>query len=291
MSAAILETPIEYLKGVGPERADALKKELQIFTFGDLLSYYPFRYVDRTKFQKISELTTEMPFVQIVGKVTKIEELGQPRKKRLVALFADKTGTVELVWFRSINWIKPILKIGKEYVVFGKLNVFKGRVSIPHPELELQTEESTKISSALQPVYHTTEKLSAKWLNSKGIEKLQKVLSEKISGGISETLSQEIIGNYKFLSKQEAVHNIHFPVNAQLLQKAQFRLKFEELFFIQLEMLKMKVSRNEAVKGYVFESVGDYFNHFFQHVLPFELTAHKSVSSKKSARILVRASR
>ncbi len=269
---SFFETPIEYLKGVGPQRAELLKKELNIFTFGDLVTYYPFRYVDRTKFYKVNEISKELPYVQLRGKIISMDEAGGPRAKRLVCIFTDGTGTIELVWFQGIKWVSKLLKTETEYVVFGKPNPFKGRFSIPHPEIEEVSEENTRLASALQPVYNSTEKMKQRSLDTRGIWRLQKTLAEQLRGKISETLSQKLIGQYKLIPLEDALLNIHLPQNPGLLNKAQFRLKFDELFFLQLRLLKMKLVRQKKYKGFVFEKVGAQFNEFYNKHLPFPLT-------------------
>jgi ATP-dependent DNA helicase RecG len=275
---AALQTPIEYLKGVGPQRADLLKKELQIFTYQDLLLHYPFRYIDRSKYYKISELHPDLPNVQIKGKLRFIGIAGDKRAKRLVAQLYDETGTIDLIWFKGIKWIQPALKEGVEYLIFGKPTSYNHRINIAHPDIELVSSTPTEISGNLQPVYSSSEKLNAKGLHSKGIEKLVKNLLPIVANEIEETLSEEIIQTYRFISKKEALIHIHFPENQQLLTKAENRLKFEELFFIQLGMLRMKINHQRTVAGFTFEQVGNLFLEFYNHQLAFELTtAQKKV--------------
>jgi ATP-dependent DNA helicase RecG len=266
------ETPIEYLKGVGPARAQLFQKELGIFFFRHLLFYYPFRYVDRSQFYTISQLNVDTQFVQIVGRLGEVKELGEARQKRLVADFYDHTGKIELVWFKGIKWVKPSLTSGMEYVVFGKPTAYKNKLNIAHPDLETLELAKRKVRSGLQPVYSTTEKLSAKGLNSKGIEKLMEGLIPEVLPHISENLPDWILSQYRLVNRHEAIKNIHFPEDAEKLSKAQFRLKFEELFFIQLTLLRLKLYREKTTKGYVFQSVGSQFMEFFDYHLPFELT-------------------
>ena len=280
MANNFLETPIEYLKGVGPLKAELLKKELHIFTFGDLLSYYPFRYVDRTKFYKVNEINEELPYVQLRGKIVRTEIAGAGHQKRLVAKFRDETGTIDLIWFQGVKWIANTIKAGEEYIVFGKAGKFKSSYSIAHPEIDLVSQENTALASSLQAVYHTTEKLKVKGLDTKGIAKLIKSLLVPLTSdqaassaiNLPETLSGSIIQKLRFPSRENALINIHLPANADGLKKAQLRLKFEELFFIQLKLLKLKVNRNKTYKGFVFSSIGEYFNAFYKNNLPFELT-------------------
>lgn len=275
MSNNFLNTPVEYLKSVGPQRADLLKKELRIFNYSNLLTYYPFRYVDRTKFYKVKEINADLPFVQLRGKITHTEMVGVKRAQRFVATFTDGTGKLELVWFQGAKWIGEKIKphLTNEYVVFGKPAAFAGKFNIAHPEIELATEENTTFAPALQAVYHSTDKLKGRSLDTKGIARIQKVLSSLIKNNIPETLSKTIIERYQLMSREDAMKQIHFPQNPDLLKKAEFRLKFEELFFIQLKLLKQKGLREKTYRGFVFSKVGDYFNGFFNNHLPFELTS------------------
>ena len=274
----ILDTPIEYLKGVGPVRADILKKELKIFTFNHLLHYFPFRYVDRSKFYKVSEVNNDTTYFQIKGRIIDMHEVGQGRSRRLVATLWDETGNIELVWFKGIKWIVNKISSGKEYVVFGKPNHFKGRYNIPHPEIEEVGVNKIDLGEKLQPFYYSSEKLKSKGLDSKGIGKIMKNLIPVVRDHLNETLTPEIIDNLKLIPREEALLNIHFPKDQKILQRAQARLKFEELFFIQLTLLELKIVRSEKVKGHVFNRVGSHFNDFYHKNLPFELTgAQKKV--------------
>lgn len=271
-SVDILETPIEYLKGVGPARADVLKNELQIFTFNHLLQHYPFRYIDRSKFYSISDIKDDYTFIQIKGTLVNVQKIGKPRAQRLVALFKDDSGIIELVWFKGVKWMEQKLLPGNEYVVFGKPNNFNGKFNFPHPEIELTSELKGSIAEKLQPFYSSTEKLKTKGLDSKGIRKIMKTLLTQVQGHIYETLSAEIMGNLKIMPREEAVFTVHFPNDPNLLDKARARLKFEELFFIQLNLLKLKLIRIAKIRGQSFTSVGDHFNSFFYNHLPFSLT-------------------
>jgi ATP-dependent DNA helicase RecG len=273
MSETFLDTPIEYLKGVGPQRADLLKKELGVFTFNDLLTQYPFRYVDRTKFYKVRDVNMDLPYLQLRGKISSMTLAGKPRAQRLSAKFYDESGSIELIWFQGAKWMLDKLKEDKEFIVFGKASVFKGQVNIPHPEIEEVSEENTKLASSLQAVYNSTEKLKNKGLDSRGIYKLIKSLVAGISKNIPETISQELLEEYKLISREQALINIHLPENQEILKKATYRLKFEELFFIQLRLLRLKLIRQKNFKGYVFSKVGNYFNTFYKDHLPFELTS------------------
>ena len=272
MSINNLNTAISYLKGVGPGRADLLKSELGIRTFGDLLNFFPNRYIDRSQFMKISQLQQNNSEIQILGKIMELRTVQQPKGSRLVATFADETGTMELVWFRGVKWIKEAIKINTPYVIFGKTNFFKGLFSMPHPEMELLTEYHKSLRTAMQPVYPSTEKLVNKGVTNRVISKMIQSLFEELQGNFKETLSSDVIEKLKFISKSEALLNIHFPKNQELLTKAQNRLKFEEFFFIQLQLLRKKLIRKSKFKGYPFLKVGDYFNNFYSNNLPFELT-------------------
>jgi len=267
----ILNTSIEFLKGVGPKRADILRSELNIYRFRDLLNYFPFRYVDRSKTVQIKEILESLGNVQISVKITKIQELGQPRKKRLLVTAIDDTGTVQLVWFKGVKWIKSAIKAGEQYVVFGKPSLYGGTLNFNHPEIELEEKNKNKIGN-LQPVYHSTEKLSSFGLQSKGIENLMRNLLPQVLNFIPPTLSQRIEKKNHFPSINNAFANIHFPKDKNILQKSIIRLKYEELFFLQLGMTRQKLTNRKKSKGYIFKEVGDNFNNFFKEHLPFELT-------------------
>ena len=264
-------TPVEYLKGVGPQRADLLKKEAGIYTFGDLLSYFPFRYVDRTKFYRINEVTADLPYVQIRGKLVSVVAVGEKRSKRLVAKLQDDTGAIELVWFAGIKWLKDSLMLNKEYVIFGRVAEYKGRLNIPHPEMEPAEDADRQVASSLQAVYNTSEKMKSRGLDSRGMLRLQKTLQQQLPQ-IPEVLSNPIVESLRLLPRHEAYINIHFPMSAEKLQKATFRLKFEEFFFLQMKLLISKVIRTEKFSGMRFEKVGGYFNQFYKEKLSFPLT-------------------
>jgi ATP-dependent DNA helicase RecG len=272
MITPFLDTAIEYLKGVGPARAEILKKELQIFTFGELLSFFPFRYVDRSKFFRISEISDDSTYIQVKGRITKITEAGAPRARRLIATVTDGSGEMDLVWFQGQKWVLEKLRQGQEYVIFGRATRYGGRWNIAHPELELPQEVPVPIGESLRPLYSSTEKLKARGLDSRGISKLMKtlILSEKFS--IPENLPQEILAQLKLMNRQEAFLNVHFPADPATLQKARARLKFEELFYIQLRLLKQKYLRIHKSDGHVFTNVGENLNTFYKKHLPFELT-------------------
>jgi len=269
----VLESPIEYLKGVGPKRAELLKKELGIFSYVQLLNYYPFRYIDRTRFYKINELQPDQPLVQIIGRITDRQIIGDKHKRRIVARLTDETGSMELVWFQSLKWVEENVLRGKVYIVFGKPNMFNGTFSISHPELENYPRPAGITGNlTLQPIYNSTEKLKKHFLDSKGIQKLQSLLIEQHIREVKETLPGYITDKYKLVRRREALQNIHFPANTQSLQDAERRLKFEELFFIQLQLLNSKQQRTLKFKGAVFDKVGDKINTFYREILPFELT-------------------
>jgi ATP-dependent DNA helicase RecG len=272
MVTTFLETPIEYLKGVGPARAEMLKKELQIFSFGELLSFFPFRYVDRSKIYKIAEIRDDTGYFQVKGKISRISTSGSHRFKRLTATLTDDSGEIELIWFQGINWVTGLLSPGKEYIVFGKPSWFNGRLNFAHPELESPGEQPTALGNPIRPFYSSTESLKSKGLDSRGISKLMKtlLLSEKFT--IPETLTTGILENLRLMGRQEAFINIHFPSDFATLKKAQGRLKFEELFYIQLRLLQQKFARSHKLDGHIFSKVGDNLNNFYHHYLSFELT-------------------
>ncbi|MCX2478663.1 ATP-dependent DNA helicase RecG [Pedobacter sp. MC2016-15] len=273
MFASDLDTTIEFLKGVGPKRAEILQKELGIFTYGQLLTYYPFRYIDRTRFYKVSELQPELPYVQILGRITSKETIGEKHKKRIVARFTDETGTIELVWFQSLKWVDENVMRGKVYIAFGKPTVFNGSFSISHPEMETYPRPVTVTGNmTLQPVYNSTEKLKKFSLDSKGIQKLQALLIEHSLPEVKETIPAYILEKYKLVNRREALLNIHFPKDTLSLQCAERRLKFEELFFIQLQLLSSKQFREMKFKGHLFSTVGERVNNFYKDILPFALT-------------------
>ncbi|WP_289023161.1 ATP-dependent DNA helicase RecG [uncultured Salegentibacter sp.] len=272
MNANILQTPIDYLKGVGPSRADLLRKELGIHTYQDLINFFPNRYLDKTRFYKINELQRNSAEVQVVGKITHIKSVEQKRGKRLVADFVDETGKMELVWFRGQKWIRENLKINTPYVIFGKTNWFNGLFSMPHPEMELVEEYKKQLRTAMQPIYPSTEKLAKAGISNRVVHKIMQQLFIETKGKFYDTLSEELTSELKLIPKAQAVFNVHFPQNQELLAKAQFRLKFEELFYIQLQLLIKNMLQKQKIKGYVFEAIGENFSEFYNNHLPFELT-------------------
>ncbi|QIJ89892.1 MULTISPECIES: ATP-dependent DNA helicase RecG [Mesoflavibacter] len=267
-----LQTPIDYLKGVGPNRADLLRKELGIHTYQDLINLFPNRYLDRTQYYKINQLQPNASEVQIVGKIIKFEEVAQKRGKRLVATFKDDTGTMELVWFRGQKWIRESLKLNTPYVIFGKTNLFANKFSMPHPDIELLSEHQANLRSNMQAIYPSTEKLSNKGISNRVMTKIMQNLFLETKGKFAETLSKNLLKENQLISKSEALFNIHFPQNQEALSKAKFRLKFEELFYIQLQLILKNLINKKKIKGLPFEKVGEHFNNFYKHHLPFELT-------------------
>lgn len=268
-----LDTPIAYLKGIGPQRADVLKKELNCFTIRDLLTHFPFRYEDRTQYHLIRQIDEAMPYVQLRGRIDSLEIIGEKNTRRLVCLFRDNSGVIELVWFQGYKWMAEKLKTQTDYVVYGKPTLFKGRFNLAHPEINLATDEYLKSASAFQPVYSSTERLKTRSLDSEGLRKLQWQLSAFISPSfIPENLSVEVIDEHQLMPRYEAFKHIHFPESALHLQKAERRLKFEELFLVQLRLLRANKVRTHSSQGYVFNRVGPLFTDFFNHHLPFQLT-------------------
>jgi ATP-dependent DNA helicase RecG len=267
---SFFDSSLEFLKGVGPQRASLLQKELKLFTFGDLIQHYPFRYEDRTKFYPINEVSEEMPYVQIKGKITDMELVGVKQKQRLVGYFTDGHGEIELVWFQGINWVTNKIKPNVDYVVFGKPNRYGSKLSIAHPEIEPLTEKSEK-ASYLQPIYPVSEKLRTRHIDSKFISRVQQELLKGAQAHIRETLPSTLLQRQNLIGKKSSINNIHFPHNLELLAQAQRRLKFEELFFIQLRLIKMKLVRQGKFKGIAFTDTA-ILTKFYKEYLPFDLT-------------------
>ncbi|PKP50462.1 MAG: ATP-dependent DNA helicase RecG [Bacteroidetes bacterium HGW-Bacteroidetes-11] len=278
MTQHILDTPIEYLKGIGPSRAELLRKETEVGTFGEMLHYYPFRYIDRSKFYTIVEIDSDTAWLQIKGKVTAMQTIGTGRTSRLVLTFRDSTGTIELIWFQGAKWVKEKVQVGKEYIIFGKPNLFNGRFNFTHPDIEPADEEALIQNEPLQPHYPTSEKLKSRGFTPRNFVRIMRTLIAQVHKYIPETLSPELIKSAKLMPRAQALINIHFPENIHSLSKAQERIKFDELFFIQLQLLRLKFVRMEKVRSRVFAHIGDYFNNFYSINLPFELTgAQKKV--------------
>ena len=269
----LLLTPIEYLKGVGPSRGELLRKELGIHKYVDLINFYPNRYIDRTRYYKINELQNNVAEVQIIGKIINVKtvEFGKGRK-RLVATFVDDTGQMELVWFQGHKWVRESLKINEVSVIFGKCSSFNGTYNMAHPEIELLSEHEKSLRSAMQPVYPSTETLTNRGISNRAINKMMQQLFLETHTFFTETLPDYLIQDLKLISKKDALINIHFPKSSEALAKAQFRLKFEELFFIQLQLITKNLIQKHKIKGHPFTLVGDFFNDFYQNHLPFELT-------------------
>ncbi len=277
------QTTVEYLKGVGLARATALKKELGIATYGDLLQYFPFKYIDRTRFYKVKEASADWPCVQIIARLTHKEIVGEKAARRLVAAAQDDTGPIELVWFQGITRVFDSLIVGKAYIFFGKPGFFNGKLQIAHPETELYNTNPDKSngSQALQPAYTSTEKLKKFLLDSKGIQKLVANLLEQYGKNITENLPPYILEENQLIERGKAFRKIHFPDHFEQLKEASKRLKFEELFFLQLKLLKNKLFRSEKFKGNIFGNVGFFFNEFYKHKLPFALTSAQKRTLKE----------
>ena len=262
---------IKYLQGVGPQRATLLNKELDIHSLHDLLYYFPYKYVDRSRLYYIHEIDGNMPYIQLKGQILSFETVGEGRQRRLVAHFSDGTGVVDLVWFQGIKYLMGKYKVHEEYIVFGKPTVFNGRINIAHPDID-PAKDLTLSAMGLQPYYNTTEKMKRAGLNSHALEKLMNNAFALLQGPLSETLSPNVVEENHLMSLDEAIHNIHFPQNPEKLRRAQYRLKFEELFYVQLNILRYTKDRQRKYRGLVFERVGEVFNTFYSQNLPFQLT-------------------
>ena len=268
----MLDSDIKYLPGVGPKRAEILFKELGIATFEDLLYTFPFRYIDRTKFYTVRELTPDLPYIQLRGKIIRFQEISYgKRQKRYIAYFSDGTGVIELVFFQGLKWIQEKLKAGVEYIVFGKPTVYNGKINLVHPEVDEPQTDAQPLQSALQGVYNSTEVLQNNGLGQRAFLRLQTNLSNAVQDKITETLPEYLIRQYQLMPLREALFNIHFPQSAERLQQAQYRLKFEELFYLQLGLLRVRNNRKETSHGFVFNTVGEHFNACYNR-LPFALT-------------------
>jgi ATP-dependent DNA helicase RecG len=268
--SSFFDTKIEYLRGMGPQKAALFNKELNIFTYGELIQYYPFRYEDRTKFYKINELNEDLENVQVIAKIRKVETIGDARRKRLVAHIYDETGEMELTWFKGIQWVVKKLLIGPAFVFYGKPNKFGRKFSIAHPEMEPLSQVQEE-KSFFQPVYSTTEKLRAKYLDSKGISRIMEGLVLVAYPQIQETLPVDILHRFNLIPKRDALKQIHFPENPEILKRARFRLKFDEFFYVQLRLLKLKLTRTEKSRGQILNQT-ELLTKFYKEHLPFELT-------------------
>lgn len=262
---------IKYLQGVGPQRATMLNKELEIFSLHDLLYYFPYKYVDRSRLYYIHEIDGNMPYIQLKGQILSFETVGEGRQRRLVAHFSDGTGVVDLVWFQGIKYLIGKYKAHEEYIVFGKPTIFNGRINIAHPDID-PAKDLTLSAMGLQPYYNTTEKMKRAGLNSHALEKLMSNAFALLQGPLLETLSPKVVEENHLMSLDEAIRNIHFPQNPEKLRRAQYRLKFEELFYVQLNILRYTKDRQRKYRGLVFERVGEVFNTFYSQNLPFQLT-------------------
>ena len=262
---------IKYLQGVGPQRATMLNKELEIFSLHDLLYYFPYKYVDRSRLYYIHEIDGNMPYIQLKGQILSFETVGEGRQRRLVAHFSDGTGVVDLVWFQGIKYLIGKYKAHEEYIVFGKPTIFNGRINIAHPDID-PAKDLTLSAMGLQPYYNTTEKMKRAGLNSHALEKLMSNAFALLQGPLLETLSSKVVEENHLMSLDEAIRNIHFPQNPEKLRRAQYRLKFEELFYVQLNILRYTKDRQRKYRGLVFERVGEVFNTFYSQNLPFQLT-------------------
>ena len=262
---------IKFISGVGPQKAAVLNKELGIYSLHDLIYYFPYKYVDRSRIYYIHEIDGNMPYIQLKGEILGFETIGEGRQRRLTAHFSDGTGVVDLVWFQGIKYILGKYKLHEEYIIFGKPTVFNGRINLAHPDVD-KTDDLKLSSVGLQPYYNTTEKMKRSSLNSHAIEKMMSAVVQQLREPLPETLSPAILTEHHLMPLTEALMNIHFPANPELLRKAQYRLKFEELFYVQLNILRYAKDRQRKYRGYVFETVGEIFNTFYAKNLPFELT-------------------
>lgn len=260
-----------YLPGVGPKKAEILRKEAGISSYEDLLFYFPYKYIDRSRFYKVAEITGNMPYIQLKGRILYYDTVGEGRTRRLVAKFTDGTGTIDLVWFKGLNYVTDKYKTGTDYIVFGKPAEFGHIYNIPHPDID-PVEQAEQVAGGLTPFYNTSEKMKKSFLNSRAIQNLQYTLLSALNWELPETLPPDVLSRIRMMPLKEAIRNIHFPESAEKLKQAQLRLKFDELFFIQLNILRTASLRKLKLKGIVFPTVGDYFNTFYKEYLPFELT-------------------
>ena len=281
---------IKFLSGVGPKKAELLKKEIDVSSFEDMIYYFPYKYIDRSKVYKISEINSTSSYIQLKGRILSMTEIGEKRKQRLSAKFTDGNDVIELIWFKGIKFIVDKYKINEEYIIFGKPSVFNGKINIAHPDIETIDEATSRQTlGGLQGLYNTTERMKNGFLNSKAIHKIVFNIFTHIGNTtIPETLPSHILQEYNLLNLKDSLINIHFPKNNELLKRAQYRLKLEELFYIQLNILRTTRIKNRRYKGFIFENIGHYFNTFYKECLPFELTdAQKRVI--KEIRIDVRS--
>ena len=268
---SVLHTDIKFIPGVGPKRAEILNKEIDVFSLNDLLRWYPYRYIDRSRIYYIHEIDSSIAFIQLKGEIKSFETFGEGRRKRLVAHFTDGTGFVDLIWFQGIKFIENKYKVNQEYIVFGKPNLFNGKWNIAHPEVDPFLNETDR-PDGFMPMYTTTEKMKNRYLNSKALHKIIEDAFGMLVGKLTESLSKDVIKEANLVSLYGAIENIHFPTSAKKLQDAEYRLKFEELFYIQLNILRYTASRNDKFKGFIFNRIGDNLNRFYKKHLPFSLT-------------------
>ena len=262
---------IMYLPGVGPKKAEILQKEAGISSYEDMLFYFPYKYIDRSRFYKVAEVTGDMPYIQLKGRILFFDTVGEGRTRRLIGKFTDGTGTIDLVWFKGINYVMDKIKTGVDYIVFGKPTEFGHIYNIPHPDIDT-LDQADKVANGLTPFYNTSEKMKKSFLNSRAVQNLQYTLLSGLNWTLPETLPPAVLNRIRMMPFPEAIRNVHFPESVDKLRKAQLRLKFDELFFIQLNILRSSNLRKLKLKGIVFPSVGDYFNTFYKEYLPFELT-------------------
>lgn len=267
-----LDTHIGYVSGVGPKRADTLISELGIRTVEDFVTHYPYKYIDRSKFYTVRECTEDLVYVQLKGRILQFEMRGESRSRRLIGIFADGTGFIELVWFKGWKYVEEKLRVNTDYIIFGKPQKFGERLNIAHPEVEVFNEKNLEKNSGLQGHYNTSEKMKTKFLNSAAMRKLMYTIFSDREFIIPENLPNEIVKNFSLMPRNEAMRQAHFPQNFDLLRRAQARLKFEELFYIQLSILRQSKLREIKYKGFVFDKIGEYFNRFYRECLSFELT-------------------
>ncbi|NOY49115.1 MAG: ATP-dependent DNA helicase RecG [Chlorobi bacterium] len=270
---AILDTPITYLKGVGPKKAEVLQKEIGVKRFEDLLYYFPFRYVDKSRIFSVKEVNNDSTYFQLKGKITNLTAVGDKRTRYITAKFTDQTGSIDLVWFRGLKWVKENIKPATEYLIFGKPSIYKNSFNFAHPEIEVFSDKENPVEGqSLEGIYSSTEKLKNFGLGSRGISKIMKQLMLQIGDGISENLPSYLISSFGLMSEKSALQNIHFPKKTSLIEKAQTRLKFDELFYLQMQIILNKKITKRKSSGFIFETVGKYFNEFYKNHLPFELT-------------------
>lgn len=272
MSSNFFDIHLSNLSALGAKKAAVLLKHTGIETYGDLLHYFPYRYIDRSEIIKINQINIEAGYAQLLCVLKKVEETGKGTKRRLVAVVEDNTGQIDLVWFQGINFILPKLKLGVEYLIFGRPTVFNGRINISHPEIEVFTDALMKAKSAFQPMYHSSDTMKRNWLDSRGLERIMKSVLNMAKGHIPENLPSYILQQHQLIGRETAFFNIHMPENAMLLKQARDRLKFEELLFLQLKLIRNNRLNKQLLKGFSFPTIGEHFTGFYEQHLPFPLT-------------------